>query len=247
MKRLFMMKRLVILFALFAIVPGGLHAADNADATAILARVDAARNPIDSFVVDVELTSYKGTAVDSTSKYRVYARGSDRSMVEFLAPATEKGKSLLMLRDAMWIFIPSASRPIRISPLQRLMGQASNGDVARTAFTVDYNASAVSEDGGDWRIELGAKDTSVAYSRVVLWVDKESYEPKRADFFVVSGKLIKRASYIEYGRQGGRRTVTAIEIDDLLHPGNRTVMRYANLTARDNAEAMFTKDSLGKW
>lgn len=238
------MKRVFALIALFMTVAGGARADD---AAMILARVDAARNPIDSFVVDVELTSYKGAAVDSTAKFRVYGKGSDRSVVEFLAPATEKGKSLLMLRDAMWIFIPSASRPIRISPLQRLMGQASNGDVARTTFTVDYNATALTEDGGDWRIELGAKDTSVAYSRVVLWVDKESYEPRRADFFVVSGKLIKRANYIEYGRQGGSRTLTAIEIDDLLHPGNRTVLRYANLTARENAEKMFTKDSLGKW
>ena len=45
----------------------------------------------------------------------------------------------------------------------------------------------------------------------------------------------------------GRRVVTEVEIEDLLRPGNRTVMRYANLTPKDNAEKMFTKDSLGKW
>jgi len=45
----------------------------------------------------------------------------------------------------------------------------------------------------------------------------------------------------------GRRAVTAIEIDDLLKPGNRTLMRYANLTPRENPEKMFTKDALGKW
>jgi hypothetical protein len=41
--------------------------------------------------------------------------------------------------------------------------------------------------------------------------------------------------------------VSGIEIDDLLRPGNRTIMRYANLVARDNPDKMFTKDSLGKW
>ena len=30
--------------------------------------------------------------------------------------------------------------------------------------------------------------------------------------------------------------VTEVEIDDLLRPGNRTVMRYANLTPKENAE-----------
>src|SRR5215212_7483231 len=92
------------------------------DAAAILQRSDAYRNALDSFSIDVELTSFTGTRSES-SKFRVYGKGSDRSVVEFVAPAAEKGKFLLMLRDGMWIYLPSASRPIRISPLQRLMGQ----------------------------------------------------------------------------------------------------------------------------
>jgi outer membrane lipoprotein-sorting protein len=216
------------------------------DASAILARVDAARNPLPSFAVDVELTSTTGTATES-SKFRVYGKGSDRSVVEFLAPAAEKGKLLLMLRDAMWFYMPTASRPIRISPLQRLMGQASNGDVARTSFTVDYVAKSVVEEEKAFVLDLAAKDADIAYSRVQLWVDKTTYAPLRADFYVVSGKLIKRALYRELGTMAGRRVVTSIEIDDLLRPGNRTVMKYANLMPRENADRMFNKDALGKW
>jgi outer membrane lipoprotein-sorting protein len=226
------MKRMILLMVLA--IP--MYGAD--DAAAILARVDAARNPLTSFTVDVQLTAISGTSTES-SKFRVYGKGSDRSVVEFVAPATEKGKYLLMLRDAMWIYMPSASRPIRISPLQRLMGQASNGDVARTNFAVDYNPTAVASDDDAWLLDLTAKDPSVAYNRVRLWVDKKTNEPRRADFYVVSGKLIKRASYREHGLR--------VEIEDLLRAGNRTVMQYANLAARENPEKMFTKDSLGKW
>lgn len=221
------------------------------DAAAILAKVDAYRTPLESFSIDVELTAYTPHGNAESSKFRVYGKGSDRSVVEFIAPSSEKGKLMLMLRDAMWIYMPSASRPIRISPLQRLMGQASNGDVARTSFTVDYVPKSVAE--GEWEgrkafvLELSAKDNDIAYNRVQLWIDKASYEPLRADFYVVSGKLIKRALYRELGTMAGRRVVTAIEIDDLLRPGNRTVMKYANLTRRENAERMFNKDALGKW
>jgi outer membrane lipoprotein-sorting protein len=204
----------------------------------ILTRVDAVRNSLDSFAVDVDLTSIAADGHSESSKFRVYGKGSDKSVVEFTAPQTEKGKYLLMLRDAMWIYMPSASRPIRISPLQRLMGQASNGDVARTSFVVDYNPTAIDEDGDAWVLDLAAKDPTVAYNRVRLWVDKKSNEPRRADFYVVSGKLIKRATY---------HGTDSIEIDDLLKPGNRTVMRYANRVARENADRMFTKDALGKW
>jgi outer membrane lipoprotein-sorting protein len=236
--------RSIIAIALFcAALP--LQAAN--DAASVLARADVFRNPVPSFSVDVELTSLTPDGKSNTSRFRVYGKGADRSIVEFTFPQSEKGKYLLMLRDAMWIYMPTASRPIRISPMQRLMGQASNGDVARTNFSTDYDAKSVTEDGDAYVLDLVAKDPAVAYNRVKLWIDKQSYEPRRADFYVVSGKLIKRATYRQYGTMAGRRAVTEVEIDDLLRPGNRTTMHYANLTAKENAEKMFTKDALGKW
>lgn len=216
------------------------------DATTILSRSDEFRNPLASFSIDVELTSIDG-AKSETSKFRVYGKGTDRSVVEFTGPAAEKGKFLLMLRDAMWIYMPAASRPIRISPLQRLMGQASNGDVARTGFTIDYTTKSVSDEGGAWVLELEAKDPSMSFKRVRLWIDRTSYQPQRADFYVASGKLLKRAHYRKFTTMAGRRVVSDVEIEDLVRPGRRTLMRYANLVARENADRMFTKDSLGKW
>jgi outer membrane lipoprotein-sorting protein len=216
------------------------------DANTLLQRSDAYRGSIDSFSIDVELTSFEGNR-SQTSKFRVYAKGSDRSIVEFLAPASDKGRFLLMLRDAMWIYIPSSSRPIRISPMQRLMGQASNGDVARTSFAVDYTVTAVRDEGKMWLLDLAAKDASLSYKRILLWIDRATHEPRRADFYVASGKLLKRAHYRKFDTMAGRRVVTEIEIEDLLRTGHRTVMKYAALTARDNPDRMFTRDALGKW
>src|SRR3954454_21154255 len=173
------MKRLIAI--LFCALP---LLADE-KAAAVLARSDVFRNPIESFSVDVELTSTVPSGKTDTSRFRVYGKSSDRSVVEFTFPQTEKGKYLLMLRDAMWIYIPSASRPIRISPLQRLMGQASNGDVARTSFGVDYQPAAIAEEGDAYVLDLEAKDPSIAYKRVRLWVDRKTYEARRAEFYVV--------------------------------------------------------------
>lgn len=237
------MKRL-ILPALLAFLALPIFADDAND---ILRRSDAYRGSIESFSMDVELTSFQNSEKTESSKFRVYGKGTDRSVIEFLAPATEKGRYVLMLRDAMWIYIPSSSRPIRISPMQRLMGQASNGDVARTSFTVDYDATGVKQDGDYWLLELQAKDPSMSYKRVQLWVDRATSEPRRADFYVASGKLLKRAHYTKYGSMAGRRVITQVEIEDLLRTGNRTVMTYTNLAQRKNAEKMFTKDALGKW
>lgn len=220
------------------------------DASAILAKVDQYRSPLESFVMDVQLTSHRGSSLE-TSRFRVYGKGSDRSLVEFTAPGSEKGKQLLMLRDAMWIYLPNASRPVRISPLQRLMGQASNGDVARTSFNVDYTVSGSIPEEWEGRphhvLDLVAKDPSVSYAKIRLWVDRSTYEPRRADFYVASGKLVKRARYTGFDVMAGRRMVTRVEIEDLLRKGEKTVMTYSALTARDNPEKMFSRDSLGRW
>lgn len=235
-----------LLFAVLLIA----GAARAEDAATILAKSDAYRSSFDSFSIDVELTSHDGAKVES-QKFRVYGRGSDRSVVEFLSPASEKGRFLLMLRDAMWIYLPSASRPIRISPLQRLVGQASNGDVARTSFAVDYVARKAAEETVDgrkaWALDLEAKDRGLAYAKVRLWTDAATHEPIRADFFAVSGKLLKRAHYRRFDVMAGRRVVTQIEIDDMLHTGRRTVMTYSALTPRHNPEKMFTREGFGRW
>jgi outer membrane lipoprotein-sorting protein len=236
------MKRLILLI-LILLIAAPVYAEDP---ETILERSDAYRGSFDSFSIDVELTSVEGTRSES-SKVRVYGKGPDRSVVEFLAPAREKGRFLLMLRDAMWIYLPSSSRPIRISPMQRLMGQASNGDVARTSFSTDYTAGTVTEEDDEWVLELAARDSSMSYKRVRLWVDRATFEPRRADFYTASGKLLKRAIYTKFGIMAGRRVVTEVEIEDLLRSGNRTTMRYANLVARNNPDRMFTKDALGKW
>jgi outer membrane lipoprotein-sorting protein len=239
------MKRIASIFLFVAAV--SLAAAEPA---AIVARADEYRSALDSFVVDVELTSYRGDSVQSTSRVRVYGKGADRSVVEFLAPASDKGRRLLMLRDAMWIYMPSASRPIRISPLQRLMGEASNGDIARSNFAVDYDAVSASEGSLDGQrvliVELAAKDPATAYGSVRLWVDAATSEPRRAELFAASGKLLKTAYYREFAVMAGRRVVSEVEIEDLLRRGNRTVMRYSNLAARNNPDRMFTRDALGR-
>ncbi|HEU4521899.1 MAG TPA: outer membrane lipoprotein-sorting protein [Thermoanaerobaculia bacterium] len=239
------MKRLAIITILF--FTAHLRAAEPAE---IVARADAYRSSLDSFVVDVDLTSYRNGTAESTSRLRVYGKGADRSVVEFLAPAADKGRRLLMLKDAMWIYMPSASRPIRISPMQRLMGEASNGDIARSNFSIDYNAvraTAGEIDGRSvWVVELEAKDAATSYGRVRLTVDAATYEPRRAELFAASGKLLKTAHYRAFDMMAGRRVVKEIEIVDELRRGYRTVMRYSNLASRSNPDKMFSRDALGR-
>jgi outer membrane lipoprotein-sorting protein len=226
------------------------HTVWAADAAAILKQVDIFRNPLDSFVIDVELKTHRKQESESWT-FKVYGQGPDKSLVEFVSPASEKGRYLLMLRDAMWIYMPNTRRPIRISPLQRLMGEASNGDVARTNYTVDYIPELAGEDviGGieAFVLDLKARDKDIAYSSVKLWVSKKNYQPIQADFYVVSGMLMKRAFFKEFGMLNGRRTVTGMEIHDLRRKGLWTELKYSNLQPKTLSDKLFNKNYLGKW
>ena len=95
------MTRLLILLTLLSIAQQGVGSAERgastslpppssqppSDAAAILAKVDAYRNPLTSFSIDVDVTSITPDGQHESAKYRVLGRGSDKSIVEFVAPA----------------------------------------------------------------------------------------------------------------------------------------------------------------
>jgi outer membrane lipoprotein-sorting protein len=232
------------------LIPAAPARRDAMDANAMLRRVDECRNPLQYYTVDVELTTNHRGEIRMW-EFRVYGNGADTSLLEFRTPAADKGKYYLMLRDDMWIYLPNTSRPLRISPLQRLAGEASNGDVARTSYSVDYDAELAGEESVDGRaayvLELKGRDTDMSYGRVRLWVARESGEPIQAEFYALSGRLLKRAFFREFGMLAGKRAVTKIEIQDAVRPDHSTIMKYSNLVSKRYPEKMFNRNYLGKW
>jgi hypothetical protein len=131
------------------------------------------------------------------------------------------------------------------------MGEASNGDVARTSYSGDYvveSMAEVEEDGKPAMVlDLKANDPELSYGRVKLWVSRDGEVPLKADYYVNSGKLLKRLFFRELGTLHGSRMVTKVEIIDVVRPDRRTVMSYSNLDARQLPEKMFQPGYLGKW
>ena len=96
-------------------------------------------------MLHVKITNFESGKSDEEQLYEVSQKGTDKTYVEFMSPR-EKGQHLLMLGDDMWVYLPDTSRPVRITPLERLSGDASNGDVARTNYAVDYTAAYVRDE-----------------------------------------------------------------------------------------------------
>ena len=169
--------------------PAATGTADVPDATDLLKRSDAFRNGWPSFVTHVKITNFEAGKPDEEKLYEVSQKGTDKTYVEFMSPR-EKGRHLLMLTDDMWIYLPDTSRPVRITPLERLSGDASNGDVARTNYAIDYTPSYVrTEKVGDtacYVLDLTAKRKGATYQRILYWIRVEDARPVKAEFYLTS-------------------------------------------------------------
>lgn len=212
------------------------------DPQALLRQFDSLRNGWQSFVARVVIRNYEEGKKDEEHAFDVYQKGTEKSYIEFLSPR-EKGQHVLMLGDDMWIYLPDTSRPIRITPLERLSGNASNGDVARTNYAVDYDAAFLRTekvDGADCHVlELTARRKGATYRKVRLWLRAADTRPIKADFFLASGKHLKSATYDRYQEIGGKLLLRRMTISDQVRKGSRSVIEYLSFTQRNLPDRIF--------
>ena len=224
--------------------------AQEISAEKIVAHADEIRFPQRSFEVRVVVTSTLRDREPDVKEYEILSRGIDRTIVRTTAPVSERGQALLMRGKDLWAFLPNVSQPIRLSLSQRLTGQVANGDLARANFTGDYAPSLIGSDtiqGQNYHVlELKAVDRSVTYNRVVYWVNKSNYRPHRAEFYAVSGKLLKTCLYQNFKETGGGLRPTTLIMEDALTEGGKSVLEYGSFQLKDLPEKYFNKDYLTK-
>ena len=220
----------------------GAASVPSVDADALLKRSDTFRNGWPSFVTRVKITNYESGKPDEEKLYEVSQKGTDKTYVEFMSPR-EKGRHLLMLGDDMWVYLPDTSRPVRITPLERLSGDASNGDVARTNYAVDYTPVYLRTEkvGSEqcYVLELSAKRKGATYQRILYWVRVEDARPVRAEFYLTSGKHIKSATFDEYAQFGGRLLLHRLTLYDEIRHNSRSVLDYSGSVSRTLPDKLF--------
>lgn len=146
----------------------------------------------------------------------------------------------------MWLTRPGLSKPIPISPRQRLSGEASNGDIAATNYAGDYEAKLAGEEMVDGEtchvLELTARNKRATYDRVRYWVSAKREIGVKAEFYSLSGKLLKTARF-DYGNTieyNGKRIpfVSKMIIRDALIDAE-TTMNFSSIKVRKIAAAEF--------
>ncbi len=253
------MKKSGLLVPLIGLMMAGINmAAVAATPQEILAASDAVRNPGYPFGMTNTLVEYRNGRQTDTSTLAIYSRadtesGQFRSLIRYLAPARDANKLILYSGKDLWFYDPSGKASIRMSPQQRLLGQASNGDVVTVNLSKDYQAySAVEEDVQDgerqmrhcYKLSMTASTPDATYHHIDMWVEAATNRPVKAKFYAESNKLLKTAYYRHYQTQLGVERPAETVIIDGLDPDWVTVMRYSGWVRRDVPETWLQRDYL---
>lgn len=229
-----------IVCAVLVVAPA--HAEEAAD---IVRRADLVRRPGDSFVWRVTITSHEGAKPPTTDGFEVYVKGVRRSLVKFIAPPRNVGRSLLALDRDLWIYLPDAGKPVRIPLAQRLVGQVANGDLARVDYAGDYDATLAGSETVDGIachvVQLTAKTKDVTYAAVKYWVARDESRPVKAEFYAGTGTLLKTGLFGDLRDVGGRRLVTRVTFVDAIRKDRRSVLDFRDVSVRDLPDKYFDK------
>lgn len=231
------------------------------DAAALLAASDAIRNPSHPYRVVISLAEYEKGKQVNTMVMVSFARMNEKTgqfatLLRFTQPARDAGKVMLKNGADLWFFDPSTTATVQISPQQRLIGQAANGDVLTVNFARDYAAEKVGEeqitDGErkprrSVRLNLTAKGPEAAYAAIGLWLDADTSAPLKAQFFADSGRLLKTVYYRRYQTTLGRDRPTEAVIIDGLEPTSVTIVRFSDYAARDVPTAWLQRDYMPRF
>ena len=218
-----------LLVAIATLAVAGVAHAD--DVSALLKAADKYRMSGDNMQIDTQISVFNTDgSTDKERRYVVFAQAKHQSLVLMQSPA-EKGQKVLMLGDDYWLLMPGSQRPLRITPMQKLLGDASTGDIATLSWADDYSGSVAGEEQcGEpaqpcLHLALQANRKGVTYQRIELWIGKARHEPLHADLYVQSDKLAKRARFV-MDKQAAPTAVTEMLLSDELTNKKETKVRY---------------------
>jgi len=212
------------------------------DVPALLKAADKYRVSSENMQVETMISVFNADgSPDKERRYTVFAQAKHQSLVLMRSPA-ENGQKVLMLGDDFWLLMPSSQRPLRITPMQKLLGDASTGDIATLSWADDYAGTVVGEEPcGEpgqkcLHLSLAANRKGVTYQRIELWIGKARSEPIKADLYVQSDKLAKQARFV-LDTPAAPTAVTEMLLRDQLTNKKETRVRYVSRREKAVPEA----------
>jgi putative ABC transport system permease protein len=188
---------------------------------------------IDSLLIETKFIDQKPGGQASTVSYRVL-RTPQNSLV--VSQSDKPGQKLVILLNdkGMWMQKEGSRQAIRVSPAQRLLGQASHGDV-NVRYSLDYEAQSVERQSQGIMLQLiPRRNREAAYSKIVLELD-QTQTLRTAAYYALSGKLLKKALFSYQGYK-----IQAITLTDALYQERSTTIVFGGVKRMKSEAGMFS-------
>ena len=95
-------------------------------------------------------------------------------------------------------------------------------------------------------LQLHAKHQGLTYHRILYWVNSKNFRPQKAEFYSISGRLLKTCYYKNFQLLGGGMRPTRLLVVDALHSGQSSTLEYHDMVRRNLPDKFFNKDYLKK-
>jgi hypothetical protein len=225
-------------------------AANTPDADKVLQEAEFIRNPQVDYEVSVGLMDVKKGKKEIRT-YQTQVKGRDKALVRFLTPVSDQGTKVLMVVDEMWVYLPSAAKPVRVSPRQKLTGNAAYGDVARLNFTGNYKASFKRTDkmkGSSAHVLdlVAIEGKPVTYDRIEYWVDAKTSKPLKALYGTASGKVLREGYFEKFANVLGVNRPTVFRLVDHMEPQHETYLLFKNTKKVSLPDIAFERQNLSR-
>jgi outer membrane lipoprotein-sorting protein len=240
-----------------AILVGASGEAHAESAQDIVAKADTVRNAQQPFRGTTTLTEYKSSQPVNRNVLLIFSKIDPSSrqfynLVRYIDPPRDAGK-MVLLGHVLWFYDPSSKTSVRISPQQRLTGQAAIGDVLTANLAVDYTASLVGAEAitdaehaqrQTWHLDMKAASENATYNRVEYWVEQGTYRPIKAKFYSDSGRLLKILYYRNFGQHLGAERPGGAVIIDAVDATLVTTVEFSDQRFQDIPDVWFQRDYL---
>jgi len=178
----------------------------------ILEKIDARMSPsgVESYkkLVNIEPDGSK-------KEFLLYQlkKDKDKMISLFLKPDSEKGRSTLRLGENMWLYLPDVGRPIRITSIQSVTGGIfNNSDIMKVDYAAEYDLVSQKEQDAQIILELKAKHGTVAYDKLIMYVDPKTTTPTKVICYTSTGILIKMLYFKNIKELKGKIVLSIIQI-----------------------------------
>ncbi len=223
----------------------------------IVAKADSIRNTDKPFRAKSTLVEYHSGQPTDRNVVMIYSKIDPKTrqfynLVRYVEPPRDAGK-MVLLGSVLWFYDPATKDSVRISPQQRLTGQAAIGDVLTVNFAVDYTAALLGTDTVQdadrkprrcWHLDMKAATATATYNHVEYWVEQGTFDPVKAKFYADSGRLLKILYYRNFVQRLDGLRPTGFVILDAVDSSLATTVDSTDAAFQDIPDAWFQRDYL---